>query len=160
MPRVAVAKDAPKPVRKRYKRAGAITQPEKQLVAQLVQEHPGELTSTQVNALATAMRRSRDVVKELVEQARENFVSQTGRYVEIHKAAVEAALANGDAKSLGVAAEGAQWFLEKVSEQGVRVIEKEAKADTGQRIMIGIRIGAVDQPVDVVDVPATIVSSP
>lgn len=142
----------PKPP-KLYKRPGNITEPERQLVAQLVHEHPRELSPAQVNGLAKAMRRSPAIVKELVEQAKEEFVSQADHYVRVHRKVVDDALANGDPKSLSVALEGSQWFLEKVSEQGARVIEKEAKAEVGQRVMIGIRIGAVDQPVDVVTIP-------
>lgn len=132
---------------------GQITGPERQLVAQLVHEHPRELSEQQVNGLARAMRRSPAVVKELVERAKEDFVSQADHYVQVHRQATDQALANGDAKSLGVAVEASQWFLEKVSEQGVRVIEKEQKADTGQRILIGIKIGGIDSPAEIINIP-------
>lgn len=104
------------------------------------------MAPAQVHSLAKALRRSRTAVRQAVEDARDTFVERAGRYVDIHMTTVEAALANGDAKSLEVAARGAQWALEHVSADGVRVVEK-TEANPGLKVAIGIKIGGVDTPV-------------
>lgn len=113
------------------------------LVAQLVLDQPAEMSVSQVNALARTLRRSKDVVREMVERARENFVANAEDYVAIHKRAVDAALEDGDNET---AMKGSQWAMQNISEQGVRVIEKAAEGPSGPRILVGIRIGGIDQP--------------
>ncbi len=122
-------------------RRGAPSKAEKALVAQVVQDFPGEIANAQVTALATTLKRTKDAVKAMIDQAKENFVSEAESYVKIHKQVVETALANGDAKSLDVAAKGAQWAIENIGAEGSRIIDKEASGPRGVQVMIGVKIG-------------------
>lgn len=126
------------------KRKGKPTEPEKALVAQFILDQPAEITTKQVNGLARTLRRTKDTVLKMIEEARDDFQDGAKRYVEVHKQAIEAALANGDAKSLHVAVQGAQWAMENLTAEGVSIIEK--KQDTGSKggkLMIGIQIGGI-----------------
>ncbi len=131
------------------KRKGPVTQVEKEFVSKFVMDQPAQITPTQERALSRVLRRSRDVVKEMVEEARENFVAGAGRYVEIHRQATEAALSNGDPKSLEVAARSAQWALTNISAEGSRIVEKPEAGSGGPKIMVGIKFGGAAVPVTV-----------
>lgn len=119
-------------------------QADKDLIANLVLQQGGELSATQIRALALATKHTRAAIKRLIETARDDFVASAGRYVEIHKQATEGALAEGDHEQ---ALKGSQWAMEKISGEGVRIVEKENTNATGSRIMIGIRVGGIDDPV-------------
>lgn len=135
-------KNPPKPFRS--KKLGPPTKDEKALVAQFVADQPCEVTPPQVQALSKLLRRSREVVKAMIEQARENFVSDAERYVQIHKQATEAALESGTISGAEVAMKGAQWAMENISAEGSRIVDK-AKAETkGSAIQIGIKIGGMN----------------
>lgn len=136
--------------KKTFYRRGAPSKAEKALVAQVVQDFPGELGTTQVTALATTLKRTKEAVKTMIEQARQNFVSEAESYVSIHKQVVNAALANGDAKSLDVALKGSQWALENIGSDGARVIEVAKAGPSGTKIMVGIQIGGLREPGTVV----------
>lgn len=139
------------PYKKRAtKRLGGTTQAEANLVAALVADQPREMTNQQVSSLAKVLRRSKDTTKALIEDARADFASKAPRYVEIHAQATEQALANGDAKSLEVAAKASQWAIAAMSQDGIRVVEKAEAGPTGMRIMVGVSMGGVrDQPAEV-----------
>lgn len=132
-----------KPPKKVFKRAGSPSQPEKALVAQFVLDQPRELTNGQISGLARTLRRSKDVVKKLIDEARDNFVANAGRYVDIHIAATEGALSEGDHE---VAAKAAQWAMEHTSAEGSRIVEKAQTGPVGSRIQIGIKVGGIDAP--------------
>ena len=134
------------------KRQGSPTKAEKELVAQFVMDQPGGITPRQTTSLARVLRRSKELTKQMIEDARENFVESAGRYVDIHKQATEAALANGDAKSLEVAVRGSQWALENLSEEGVRIVDKASSESTGTKIMVGIQVGGIQHPDTVIQV--------
>ena len=89
-----------------------------------------------------ALRRTRATTKRLIEEAREDFAGDAPDYVRIHREATERALAldNHDA-----ALKGAQWAINHISLDGARLTEKEAAGPTGSRILIGIKLGGVDQ---------------
>ncbi len=133
-----------------FKRRGQFTKPEKEFIAQVVQDQPREMTTKQVNALSTVLRRSRAAVKEVVEQARENFVAQADRYVEVHREAVEQALASGDSE---VAMKGSQWYLEHVSAEGTRIVDKGQSGPQGTKIMIGVALGGVGNAAPTITMP-------
>lgn len=135
----------------RGKRSGALTKADKELVARVVLDHPCEVAPQQVNSLAKALRRSRTAIKQAVEEARENFVESAGRYVEIHRAATEQALSDGDNET---ALKGSQWAIAHISHDGARVVEKESSEPSGNRIMIGIRVGGVNQDAIALSVPS------
>lgn len=131
----------PKPVRpaRIFKRRGGLSDAEKDIVTQIVQDQPREMSPARVNALAKGLGRSRAAIQNVVTQARERFIEQADRYVDIHRDATEAALAEGDNRT---AQAGAQWYLENVAGEGVRIIDKsKEEAPKGTRIMIGISLG-------------------
>jgi hypothetical protein len=132
--------------KKTFYRRGAPSKAEKALVAQVVQDFPGEVAGPQVAALATTLKRTKEAVKAMIEQAKENFVSEAESYVKIHKQVVEAALANGDAKSLDVAAKGAQWAIENIGAEGTRIIEAAKTTPQGMKLLIGVNIGGLREP--------------
>lgn len=128
-----------------FKRKGGITDAEKNLVSQFVLDQPGELKPSQVTALAKTLNRSKEAVTRLIEEARENFLENANRYIEIHRCAVEDALADGTPKGLEQARLGAEWAIEHMSSGGVRIIETPEKAGTGSgvQILVGVRIGGL-----------------
>jgi hypothetical protein len=130
----------------RRKRSGPVTTTEKQTVAALVLDQPAEIGPAEVNALAKAMRRPREVVKQLVDDAKENFVSKAERYVDIHMAATEAGLSLGDAKGLEQARKGAEWALTNISMDGSRVVDRPDEGGHANKIMIGIQMGGMREP--------------
>ncbi len=126
-----------------FKRQGKLSEAEVDLVTQLVQDQPREMPESQINALAKGLRRSRARIKEVVENARDRFVEQTDRYVDIHRQATEGALDTDDFKTAQL---GAQWFLENVAAEGARMIDKaKVEAPKGTQIMIGIRMGGTTE---------------
>lgn len=152
MPKTTPDTLAKKRPRKVFKRGGGITQPERDLVTQFVQDQPREVTPTQVRALARVLRRSQDTVKSLVEGAREHFIEQADRYVEVHRLAVEGALLDGDFQE---ARKGSEWYLEHVSGEGARIIDKQVDTGpAGTRIFVGLRIGGISESPQVIEMPA------
>lgn len=140
-PPVNVAPAGKRTPHKVFKRRGSVSNVERDFVTQFVQDQPRELSTRQVNALATVMRRSRETVKEVVAEARDRFVEQADRYVEIHRSAVESALEGGDNET---ALKGSQWYLEHVAAEGIRIVDKGgASGPTGSKIVIGVAIGGV-----------------
>lgn len=138
----------------RSKRGGPVTQTERALVTKFVNDQPREMTTSQVNSLAKVLRRSREVVRSLVEDAREEFQASADFYVKAHKESVTKALlvtnkdGEHDPKALDVAARSSQWALENLSAEGVRVVDKPTagKGETGPRIMVGINVGGLNTP--------------
>jgi len=144
--------------RQSLKRVGPLTVAEKNLVAQVVLDQPGELRPSQINGLARALRRSKEAVRSMIEEAQEAFRANASRYVEVHMKATEEALAHGSMDGKEIAMKGAQWAIERMSGEGARIIEPKV-TDAGQggpRVMIGIRVGGVDATKEpVIDVSAT-----
>lgn len=144
-----------------FNRPGPLSPVEKEFVHQFVADQPREITTGQITALSRVMRRSRDAVKELINEAREDLASNIGDYVRAHKQAMNMALDNGDPKSLEVATRAAQWGMENIAIEGVRVVDKAKSEDTGMRIQVGVLIGGVnDQKAIVREAKVTPLSSP
>jgi hypothetical protein len=101
------------------------------------------------------MRRSREAVKGMIDEAKENFVASAGRYVDIHRQATEAALADGDNEQ---ALKGSQWALTNIGAEGSRIIDKQTEAPTGSRIMIGINVGGLNK--QVTEIPLAVAVEP
>lgn len=137
---LALPQAKPKPVFDRYKRGGTATDAEKALVKQFVQDQPREVTPAQTRALAKVLRRSTDMVKSLIADAREEFVTAATDYVRMHKQGVQDAIATGDPKGLDAGIRGAQWALENISMEGQRIVDKVAKGDSGTKVMIGVKL--------------------
>lgn len=123
------------------------------VVKQVVQDTPGSVSDAQVNGLARSLKRSKAVILQLIDEARETLAGAALDYVQMHKEAVEKAVANGDAKSLEVAIKGTQWAMSNLSLEGKRVIDaRQVDGGGGPRILIGIKLGGLVQPAS--DAPA------
>jgi len=150
--------------RQSVRRAGAPSTAEKNLVAAVVLDNPGEIKPSQINGLAKALRRSPAAVKSMIEDARAKFQGNAGRYVEVHMQATEAALRRGSDRALEVATKAAQWAIERSSGEGARVLDPKVEAgesgSKGPRIMIGIKVGSVDSPNTEIPIDATITELP
>lgn len=94
-------------------------------------------------AVATGVAVDSRPVRELVQEAREKFHRRVDDYVEIHLTASKMAALDGDAKP-------AQWALERIAAEGVRVFDQPdaAAAAKPASVSIGIRIGGIPQPAD------------
>lgn len=113
------------------------------IVERLLQDQPGELTSQQMRALATLTRRTPEMVKSIIESAREKLYARVEEYTDMHFAATQGALADGDFKTT---AHASQWAMENIGVDGVRVIDKLKEAPTkAPQVMIGIRLGGTGQ---------------
>ncbi len=157
MPTCKSPKLLKKPPKKVFKRGGSVTEVERDLVTQFVQDQPREVTPSQVRALARVMRRSTDTVKSLITDAREHFVEQADRYVEVHRLAVENALSEGDYEE---ARKGSEWYLTHVSGEGARIIDKQAESGpVGARIFVGLRIGGISEAPTIVEMPVLTIES-
>lgn len=144
------SKTPPKQRKVFNKRPGQPTAVEKDFVAQLVADQPAEMTNSQVNALARTLRRTKETTRNLIEEAKNRLIDRSSRYADIHIQATEAALADGDNEQ---ALKGSQWALTNISGEGARIVEKAVEAPTGAKIMIGIRLGGIDQPVTAIALP-------
>jgi hypothetical protein len=133
------------------KRPGAPTAAEKDFVAQLVADQPAEMTDSQVNALARTLRRTKETTKGIIEEAKNRLIDRSARYADIHILATEAALADGDNEQ---ALKGSQWALTNISGEGSRIVEKAVVEQGGAKIMIGIKLGGIDQPVTAIALAA------
>lgn len=132
------------------KRPGTPTAVEKDIVAALVADQPAEMTNSQVNALARTLRRTKETTRQLIEDAKDRLIDKASRYADIHIAATENALADGDNEQ---ALKGSQWALTNISGEGARIVEKAVEAPTGGKIMIGIKLGGIDQPITAIAIP-------
>lgn len=135
----------------RHNRQGPTTDNEKDLVAAFVMDQPGTITDDQENALAVALKRTPGVIKKLIQDARHNFAAKAGRYVEIHAEATEKALSSGTVNGLETALKGSQWAIERIAEDGARVVDKATEAPAGAKIVLGIQMGGITTPGVVVD---------
>ncbi len=135
-----------KPAKPRNRRLGRTTLPEQDLVAALVLDQPQPMTEQQIGNLSRVLRRSKEAIRDMVDHARENFVTRAERYVDVHAEATEAALKAGDPKSLEVATRSSQWALEHISADGARIVEKSATQGSGVKILIGVKIGGMNAP--------------
>jgi len=126
-----------------HNRQGPVTQNEKDLVAAYVMDQPSAVTPDQENALAVALKRTPLVVKRLIQDARQNFAAKAGRYVEVHMEATEKALQAGTVTGLDVALRGSQWAIERIAEDGARVVDKATEQNAGTKIVLGIQMGGI-----------------
>lgn len=134
----------PKPPTRVFKRMGPVSEVEVGFIKQFLQDQPREITPTQEKALSKVMRRSKEVIRNIIEQAREEFQGSALDYVNIHKEATIAALEHGDNE---VAIKSAQWAITNMSQEGTRVVEKvAAEGGGGVKIMIGVQMGGIDKP--------------
>jgi len=131
----------------RNNRKGPITMHERDAVAAIVMDFPGPLSATQEQALGVTLRRTPAAVKLLIEEAREKFASKAGRYVEIHAEATEAALKTGSVAGFDTALRSSQWAIERMSQDGARIVDKATAQEGGQKIVIGIQMGGITPPV-------------
>ena len=119
---------------------GRISKSDKVLVAQFVANNAGDVSPVQERALAKVIRRSTEYTKQLIDEAREKFIARASRYVDIHLATTEKALAGDDPKSLEVAARASQWAIEHIGSDGARIVDKATTESSGAKIMIGVQL--------------------
>lgn len=132
----------PKAPTRVFKRMGPVSDVEVGFIRQFLQDQPREITPTQEKALSKVMRRSKGVVRDIIEQAREEFQGSALDYVQIHKEATIAAYEDGN---LDAALKASQWAIANMSQEGTRVVEKvAAEGGGGVRIMIGVKMGGID----------------
>jgi hypothetical protein len=140
------------------KRAGPITDAEKDLVAKFVQDQPAEMTPAQTNALAKVLRRTKETTLNLIHEARERLVDNSKFYIDSHKVAVALAIQSDTVAGLEQAIKGSQWALENIAGEGVGILEKNnGTGSSGPRVMIGVNIGGMREPT-VIDLPAPVVT--
>lgn len=128
---------------------GKASAEEKALVAHVVGTVGGELVPAQITALATTMKRTPAMIKQLVADARGTFVGRAQDYVNAHFEAMKQALENKDPKSLAVAVKAAEWAIANINGDGSRVVDKANNEPQGQKIFIGIKMGNMDQKPDI-----------
>jgi hypothetical protein len=128
--------------RKNTRRQGSITKAERALVKQVILDQPAELTPRQITGLSAGLRRSKDAIKTLIQEAREDFAASAKEYVDVHAQATAGALATMDFE---VAGKLAQWGMTNISAEGVRIVDKPEHGPTGAKILIGIRVGGINQ---------------
>lgn len=140
------------PRKRIFRRHGTATKAEKAFVAQFIADQPTAITPQQERSLAKTMRRSKDLIRSMIEEARENFVAGAQDYVDIHKQATAGALRTMD---FDAALKGSQWALEHISAEGARIVDppKAMTGPTGPRIQIGIKVGGIDSPVTEIALP-------
>jgi hypothetical protein len=123
---------------------GPVSPVEVGFIKQFLQDQPREITEDQTRALSKVMRRSKEVVKDIIEQAREEFQSSALDYVKLHKEAAISAFERGDDET---AIKASQWAITNMSQEGTRVVEKvAAEGGGGVKIMIGVQMGGIDKP--------------
>lgn len=118
---------------------------QKAIVTAALADNKGYLSNQQINGLAKALHRSKEVIRDLVDQAREDLAASAVDYVKMHKQATQDALANGDAKSLEVAVKASQWAMNNISHDGKRIVDKPTSGPVGTKIMLGIKLGGLSE---------------
>lgn len=95
---------------------------------------------------------TRDQVKGLIERARLTLAARAEQYVAAHYESVRLGLASGDPHGLRVAAQASQWALERIVEDGVRVIDAPQQGHGGSKVLVGIQIGGAQAGTPAIDV--------
>jgi hypothetical protein len=122
------------------------------MVARFVMDQAQPITPVQERAMARMLRRSPETVRDLIQDARATFATRAPRYVDIHLRATEKALASGTVNGLETALRSSQWAIERIAQDGARVIDPpKAAASSGPRIVIGVEVGLIKRPVT--DIP-------
>lgn len=130
------------------KRSGRKKMTESQAIEKVVAMNLGKVSSTEVTTLAQKLHRREDTMKRWVQDAKEKFLKNASRYVEIHHQAVEDALAAGseDPKYLEVATRGAQWAIERLRVGNEGVVEQEKTGPSeGLKVLIGVKVGGLNE---------------
>lgn len=143
----------PKPIKHKTKlqkagilaKPGSLTSIEKSIIGHLVQDTPGDIPNTQVEATALALRRNPAIVRSEMTKARDKLVERAEWYVDKHAESLTKALEIGE---VGEARKAAEWAIEKISARDKdgkveRIIEGATIADTQPKIMIGINLGGL-----------------
>jgi hypothetical protein len=127
---------------------------ERDMVARFVMDQDQPITPVQERAMARMLRRSPEVIRDLIQDARVTFATRAPRYVDIHLRATEEALASGTVTGLDTALKASQWAIERIAADGARVIDPtKAVASSGPRIVIGVEVGLIKQAVTEILLP-------
>lgn len=130
------------------KRHGSQSKQDREVIDAVVTKNLGNVSPKEVKALARKLDHTLPTMKKWVRDAKQKFLANASRYVEIHRQAVEAALASGDqdAKYLEVATRGSQWAIERLSAEGERVVEQQKTEEgSGVKVMIGVKVGSLNE---------------
>lgn len=131
---------------RKARRRGKLSQVEKAIVAEVVHDSPfKQLGEKQIDALAVTLRRNPEAIISAIANARETLQLSARPYVDIHRKAVEGALAAGD---FDVARKGAMEMVDKISARNAdgkveRIVEKVEAESTAPRVQIGIMLGGL-----------------
>lgn len=136
-------KGEPKPIKPRRK--GRLSDDEKSIIDAIIITNQGNIEPSLAKATGLILNRDAQTTAHAMAKAREKFAANASNYVDIHKAAVDLALANDDPD---VARKGAEWAIEHMSARHSdgkveRIIEAAATQDTQPKIMIGINLGGL-----------------
>lgn len=133
----------------KVKRYGTLTEAEKLLVQQVVQDQPQEISPVRIQALAVALDRRPETIRSAIAEARSKFVENQKRYVDVHMTATQMALETGD---YDTAAKHSEWALSHAKdEDGSKIAdsgdeERDTRAPIAPAIMIGVQLGGVKLP--------------
>jgi hypothetical protein len=142
--------ESSKPPQKIFGRMGPVTKGEKEFVAQFVQDMPGPISERQLGALSKTMRRSKEVLRQMIEEAAEQFQENARFYIDTHRQATQDALKSDTMAGKDIAIKASQWAIENLSGGGARIVEKAASgAPTGTKITVGVKIGGLNEPIAV-----------
>jgi hypothetical protein len=96
-----------------------------------------------VTALAALLDRSPKVIKGIVEEAKAEFAGNAKNYVKLHMDSTQKAF---DSRDYETAAKAAQWAIEKMGVEGVRIIEQAAERPQMPQVVIGVNLGGIGKP--------------
>ncbi len=117
---------------------------EKALIAELVANNEGAVSEEKVKALAVVLDRQPATIREWVLNAKAEFLQSASHYVRVHKQAMDKALERETDDSLDVARRAAEWGLEHMGYDGASIVEKKADESSGIKVMIGVKIGGLN----------------
>lgn len=128
----------------RYRSGTSLTEGENRIIKQVVAEVPGGLMPQEQQALATALRRPKELVIAAIDEAYEKLAGRSVQYVDLHYKAAEQAIAEGDNETAGKLA---QWAIEHIGSGSHRIVEKSVAPEATSRVIIGVQIGGVKTPI-------------
>lgn len=116
---------------------GPLTDEARDRVVDLTLRMMNKLTPKQI-AIEAGVSTDATVVKSIIKTARRSLVDRAEFYVEAHAIATLQAALEGDAKP-------AQWALERIAEQGERIVDapEAEKPQVAPTFNIGFQIGGV-----------------
>lgn len=144
------AKQVHRDVRRRHAHPGKPGPKSLATTAQLVEAAVTQMDATPAPDIAKTIpgvSTGGEAVRVVIGRAREALGRNAEFYVNAHREAIEAAIVNGDAKSLAVAAGASQWAIQRIAEGDKRIVDPDKMEPAAPALNIGIAIGGVPQSV-------------